>query len=216
MADLLKARSLLDLRSMLGLSPQEILTVTHISGKINAQSYRGSGVGSMDPVLGRSTSEIELVNFPSSFAVPMCQSWKCKKHVKPKADAYRQEATIEYSKGAAGTIFTVGEVRRLGIGVSLCFNTFDGEYTGPTCVEKVLPWRVTYKRTGVGTYDMTCLRQIIAEGHLVEAHWHGKMIIADGEDLPDHTIDFVQEDFSWVWDPNKSCYTETLRFRFSH
>jgi hypothetical protein len=106
--------------------------------------------------------------------------------------AYRKEATIEYSKGARGTIYTVGEVRRLGIGASLCFNTFDGDYEGPTRVEKILPWRVVYTRIRAGVYEMTCVRQLIAEGRVVEANWNGKMAVSDGKDLPDHTIDFTQ------------------------
>ncbi|WP_299425992.1 hypothetical protein [uncultured Meiothermus sp.] len=167
----------------------------------------------MNPVPGHSVSEIELVNFPASFAVPLCKSWKCKNHIKDRLMVYQQEATIEYSKGATGSIFTLGEVRRLGIGVSLCFNRFDGEYQGPTEVERVFPWQVFYTRAGVGRYEITCLRQIIAEGQLVEARWNGKMVVVEGEDLPDHSIDFVQEKFTWAWDPDRSRYTGKLRFK---
>lgn len=215
MEAVLETQSLLDLRYMLGLSARELLTMTHLSGKINGCSFTGSGVGCMDRALGRSTGEIELIGFPESFAVPLCKSWHCKHH-QNGAEVYRKEATIEYTRGAKGSIFTVGEVRRLGIGASLCFNTFDGSYEGPTEVEKIFPWRVNYKRIRAGVYEMTCVRQLIAEGRVVEANWNGKMTVTAGEDIPDHAIDFSQESFSWEWNPDNSHYTETLQFQINH
>lgn len=195
MEALLEARSLLDLRSMLALSAREILTMTHLSGKING-FFTGSGVGCMDYTVGCSAGEIELFNYPSSFAVPLCASWKCK-HCRPQSFLVcTEEATIEYSKGARGTIHTVGEVRSLRIGASLCFNRFDGDCEGPTGVEKVLPWRVADTRIRAGAYDMIRVRQLSVEGRVVEANWNGKMVVADGEDLGAHTIACTQEDFS--------------------
>lgn len=88
-------------------------------------------------------------------------------------NAYHEEATIMYTEGAKGVIYTRGDVRRLGDTASLCFNVFEGCYDGPTEVEEVYPWEVFYRAISDNRYQITCCRQFKAEGVFVEATWNG-------------------------------------------
>lgn len=109
----------------------------------------------------------------------------------------------------------ISSYEQIQIGVSFSFNRFEGECAGPTEVDQAFPWREVYRRVSNGEYSVTGVRQLVAEGHLVEARWEGKIIVMDGEDLLDHSIDFVQEAFTWTKDGDKHCYTENLRFKVS-
>ncbi|WP_027882920.1 hypothetical protein [Meiothermus rufus] len=129
--------------------------------------------------------------------------------------AYTEEATIAYKKGAKGVIYTKGVVKRLDNTVSLCFNVFEGHYEGPTEVEEVFPWEVSYKTISGNRYQVTCHRQFKAEGTLVEATWNGLLVIEDGYLPAECALIFSQEAFSWE-NPTKdgqALYSETLRLK---
>jgi hypothetical protein len=107
----------------MGLRKDEFFGLTYISGQINGQRFKGQGTGRLNLVEGYSVNDIELEDFPETFSPVMCASWSCKKHKTTGTglviQAYKQEITIEYTKGAQGLIYTVGDVRNMDLGASL-------------------------------------------------------------------------------------------------
>lgn len=214
-----------DLRGRLFQGDSRILEITSYRGCINGQAFTGEGYGWMDPTGTISDVEMHFQNFPTSFATPLCASWKCKNHPPAPPPArvpidYKLDILITYSGAASGTIRTLGDVHRLPMGISACANSFEGDYSGPVDVQTIEPFTMRCHKLRAGLYDVHAARRVIAEGEEVDARWEGQLAFGHYDQTDPllmsskgFSVRFDVLDFSWANEDGRAVYAKQLKIQ---
>jgi hypothetical protein len=194
------------------------------AGNINGSSFTGSGTGTIDTDTGLSNGTINYSGFPLTFAAPLCRSWRCKHHQLStplsgtSADSsWNTLQTINFSGAASGQIVTAATVSPGSAqGTSTQHSTFNGNYSGPVNVLRVLRYRETYAINNDGTMTLTGVRETeMADGGNVIGEWSGTINVTAGfvaaaaASLLVLNYEFLE--FSWQNDGSNASFTKRLR-----
>jgi hypothetical protein len=96
------------------------------------------------------------------------------------------------------------------------YNSFEGDYQGPTKAIKVHPFTVNYRRMSASRYHMSATRTVETDSGLVEANWNGISTILSDELPNNFAVELTMKDFSWENRNGKGHYYKLLALRSLH
>lgn len=178
--------------------------ITHLHGRINGVEFSGKGVGSL--VSDVSEGEIALEHFPTSFAAPLCRSWRCKHHphlqvpyLRAAGNRCEYDQTIQYAGAARGRIHTQAVVQRGPGDFQEAWNGFFGRYKGPTVVRRNRVHRELLLPLEAGEVVTLGYREFDTDGGRVSCEWSGSLRVTDVRAWKPKPVllEYEWEDFSW-------------------
>lgn len=189
--------------------------ITHFEGEINGVAIEGKGVGSSRD--GITEGEMVFTRFPSTFAAPLCRSWKCVHHQEnlPLEKPVEIRETIAYTSQSRGTIEKSARVVRHSPELQEAWNIFRGTYDGSLELVRSRVHRETRINLGKGRALVLGYRQVDTDKGNMDYEWSGFEGLPEGQPVPTQTVNFEWLEWEWKFRNGGASYRKKLRVSFA-